>query len=131
MIVPEDRQMAIDLVDEAVTAGARQSMACEVIEVDTRTLRRWKKQQREERELKDRRKASAASRVPTNKLTPEERERIVETCNQPEYQSLPPSQIVPMLADQGEYIGSESTCYRVLREMNQVNRSVCGVSSFK
>lgn len=30
-------------------------------------------------------------------------------CNQPEYQSLPPSQIVPRLADEGEYPASESS----------------------
>jgi len=93
-----------------------------VIEVDVRTLRRWRKHLDEGVELKDRRKESAATREPANKLTPEERKRIVEVCNQPEYQSLPPSQIVPMLADQGEYIGSESTCYRVLREVDQLNR---------
>ena len=122
MITPEDRQVAIDLIDEAVTAGARQQKACEVIEIDPRTLRRWQKQLQESCELKDRRKESAATREPANKLTPEERQWIVEVCNQPEYQSLPPSQIVPMLADQGAYIGSESTCYRVLREEDQINR---------
>jgi len=72
--------------------------------------------------LKDRRKESAASRTPANKLTEEEREQIVEICNQPEYKSLPPSQIVPILADQGKYIASESSYYRVLREADQVNR---------
>ena len=122
MIIPEDRQMAIELTDEAVSAGVRRHKACEVIEIDIRTLRRWKEQQSKGIKLKDRRKESAASREPSNKLTAEERARIVEVCNQPEYQSLPPSQIVPMLADQGEYIGSESTCYRVLREDNQINR---------
>ena len=38
MIIPEDRQMAIDLIDEAVTTGARQHKACEVIEISTRTF---------------------------------------------------------------------------------------------
>jgi putative transposase len=33
----------------------------------------------------------------------------------PEFSSLPPSQIVPILADRGEYICSESTFYRILR----------------
>ena len=33
MIIPEDRQMAIDLIDEAMTTGARQHKACEVIEI--------------------------------------------------------------------------------------------------
>ena len=34
----------------------------------------------------------------------------------PEYASLPPGQIVPALADQGLYIGSESSFYRVLHQ---------------
>jgi len=33
---------------------------------------------------------------------------------------LPPSQIVPSLADQGRYIASESSFYRVLRESDQL-----------
>ena len=122
MILPEDRQMAIDLINEAVTAGARQHKACEMIEINTRTLRRWKQQLLEERSLQDRRKASVVSVVPVNKLTDEERATIVKTCNLPQYKSLPPSQIVPMLADKGVYIASESSFYRVLREANQVNR---------
>ena len=91
MIIPEDRQMAIDLIDEAVTTGARQHKACEVIEISTRTLCRWQQQLKEEQSLKDRRKDSAASRTPANKLSQKERVLIIETCNQPEYQSLPPS----------------------------------------
>ena len=43
-------------------------------------------------------------------------------CNESTYQSLPPSQIVPRLADEGKYIASESSFYRVLREAEQVNR---------
>ena len=35
--------------------------------------------------------------------------------NQPAYASLPPTQIVPRLADQGVYLASESTFYRVTR----------------
>ena len=93
MILPEDRQMAIDLINEAVTAGARQHKACEMIEINTRTLRRWKQQLLEERSLQDRRKASvvSTSSIPVNKLTDEERATIVKTCNLPEYKSLPPS----------------------------------------
>ena len=33
---------------------------------------------------------------------------------------MAPSQIVPAMADKGEYIASESTIYRILREMNQL-----------
>jgi transposase InsO family protein len=41
---------------------------------------------------------------------------VREVCNHPDYASLPPSQIVPRLADQGIYLASESTLYRVLRD---------------
>ncbi|MBL3590123.1 MAG: IS3 family transposase [gamma proteobacterium endosymbiont of Lamellibrachia anaximandri] len=47
--------------------------------------------------------------------------RILETCNQAEYQSLPPSQIVPALADKAIYIASESSFYRVLKEADQLH----------
>lgn len=63
----------------------------------------------------DGRKTSAAGRVPANKLSEKERDNIVAITNQPEYASLPPSQIVPALADRGNYIASESTIYRLLR----------------
>ena len=38
----------------------------------------------------------------------------------PEYADLPPSQIVPKLADTGQYIASESSLYRVLKEAKQL-----------
>lgn len=114
--------MAIDLIEEAVTAGARRGKACTILEIDLRTLQRWKKALREQQDLSDRRKAAAAQRPPANQLSGEERQAIVAICNQPEYQSLPPSQIVPRLADQGQYVASESTFYRVLREADQVQR---------
>ena len=114
--------MAIDLIEEAVTAGARRHKACAVLEIDVRTLQRWRKALREKQILEDRRKAAAAERTPANKLGDEERERVLTICNRPEFQSLPPSQIVPRLADEGEYVASESTLYRVLREADQANR---------
>ena len=120
--MPADRQMAIELIEEACAAGARQARACAVLEIDVRTLRRWQQQQRDERRLVDRRRETATDRVPANKLSPEERARILEVCNEPAYQSLPPSQIVPRLADEGTYLASESTFYRVLREADQQHR---------
>ena len=117
-----DRQIAIELIDEAVTAGARRFKACAVLEIDVRTLQRWKKALAEQQGLEDRRKAAAATRTPANRLSQQEREAILKVCNQPEYGSLPPSQIVPRLADNGQYIASESSFYRVLREADQVHR---------
>lgn len=54
-------------------------------------------------------------------LTEEEQQRILVTCNQPEYAALPPGQIVPILADQGLYIGSERSFYRVLHAHDQAH----------
>lgn len=117
-----DRQIAIELIDEAVTSGARCFKACAVLEIDVRTLQRWKKALAEQQGLADRRKAAGEMRIPANKLSEQEREMILEVCSQPEYKSLPPSQIVPRLADIGEYIASESSFYRVLRKADQVHR---------
>lgn len=50
-----------------------------------------------------------------------EQEQIVELCNSPAYSQLPPSQIVPDLLDQGGYLASESTFYRVLKEVGQLH----------
>jgi len=114
--------MAIKLIDEAMIAGARQVKACEVVGIDSRTLRRWKKHGLDSQKLQDQRKLSAVDRVPANKLSESEQAQIITTCNLPEYKSLPPSQIVPLLADKGEYIASESSFYRTLRAVDQVNR---------
>lgn len=61
----------------------------------------------------------ATKPVPANKLTPQEREQIIEICNRPAYSHLPPSQIVPDLLDKGIYIASESSFYRVLKAAGQ------------
>ena len=44
---------------------------------------------------------------------------MLEVCNSTEFASLPPSQIVPKLADQGRYLASESSFYRILRAEGQ------------
>lgn len=59
--------------------------------------------------------------MPCNKLSAAERSHILAICNQPEYASVPPGQIVPRLADDGQYLASESTFYRVLGEAGQQN----------
>lgn len=69
----------------------------------------------------DGRKEAGAQREPANKLSEHERQQILEIANQPEFAHMPPSQIVPILADRGLlYIASESSFYRVLREADQL-----------
>jgi putative transposase len=112
MISASDRSNAIQLVKEAVTGGAREKMACKELGISQRTLQRW----RSDLTPPDDQRPIAKRPVPKNKLSEEERETIVKMVNQPEFKSLPPSQIVPRLADEGVYIASESTIYRVLKE---------------
>jgi putative transposase len=80
-----------------------------------RTIQRWKKEGLRD----DLRKGPHAT--PANKLSPEEREEVLRIANAPNFRDLSPKQIVPQLADQGRYVASESTFYRVLREEGQIN----------
>lgn len=104
-------------IDEACAAGARITAACRVVAISPRTLQRW----RAEGEVKaDGRKPAGQQREPANKLSEAERGGILAVANEPEFAHMPPSQIVPILADRGHYIASESSFYRVLREANQL-----------
>lgn len=94
--------------------GARQSAACAEIGISPKTYQRWKHANK----LKDQR-AGALKHV-ANKLTEEERQAVLVTANSDEYCDLPPTQIVPKLADKGLYLASESIFYRVLRAANQL-----------
>jgi transposase InsO family protein len=107
--------MAVSLIHEAVEAGARKKKACEELEVSVRTMQRWER----EGGLEDRRKGSP--RRMANKLSDAEKEEILKVCNEPRFRSLPPTQVVPALADEGRYLASESSFYRVLREADQVH----------
>lgn len=98
--------------------GARQSRCAETIGLSLRTLKRWRVDQANNRT--DRR-PTAKRKKPANALSKEERAQIREECNRPEHASLPPAQIVVKLADQGHYIASESSIYRVLRDDKQQN----------
>jgi putative transposase len=97
------------LIQQACEAGARLERACAVLQVSPRTLQRW----REEGEVKaDGRQGAAQERTSANRLSEAERQHLLEVANRPEFASKPPSQIVPTLADQGEYLASESSFYR-------------------
>jgi putative transposase len=54
---------------------------------------------------------------PANKLNALERQRIIEVATSTQFRDMSPKQIVPHLADLGEYFGSESSFYRVLRDL--------------
>jgi len=112
MISKEDRILALDLIKEACEAGASQQAACTILGITTKTIQRWKKN------LEDGR--TTRKMTPYNKLTKKEQEQVLKVVNQPEYSNLSPATIVPKLADQGKYLASESTMYRLLRKENQL-----------
>jgi putative transposase len=116
MIKPADRQHTVDLIKEAQAAGASAEHACQEIGLSVRTYQRW----RQGGGLNHDRRPKAPRLAPANKLTPQERDQILRICNQPAYQNVPPSQIVPALADTGVYVASESSFYRVLRGAEQL-----------
>ena len=109
-----ERNEIVSLVNAARQAGARQSAACEIIGISAKTFQRWN--------LSDNASDGRlhATHEPPNKLTTLERQRIIEVANEPEHADLPPGQIVPKLADEGRYIASESTIYRVLKAEDQL-----------
>ena len=113
MIGLEDRQCLSQEIGVAHAAGARLHQACEVVGIDLRTLHRWKAQ--EGLTAGDRR-PHAVRPLPSHALSDSERAEIVRVANEPRFAAVPPTRIVPMLADDGVYLASESTFSRVLRD---------------
>lgn len=109
LIRAEDRQQALELIAQACQSGCRKHLACEALRLSLRTVQRWEGQG-----VEDQRKGSRAK--PANALTESERAQAMALLTSPAYQDLTPHQIVPQLADQGIYVASESTLYRLLRE---------------
>ena len=58
--------------------------------------------------------------VPPNKFSQAARQAALELVNSDQFKDLPPSQIVPRLAGRGIYVASESSLYRLLREVGQL-----------
>ncbi len=109
-----ERNQIMELLTEAIAAGASQDKACAVISLSERTLQRWK------RDTSQGDKRPIRVQEPKNKLSDLERKYLLSIVNSDEFGQLSPSQIVPRLADQGKYIASESTIYRILNTENQL-----------
>lgn len=115
MIALAERQQIVSWIEEASLAGARRAKACALLGITLRTLQRWQ----ESGEIaEDGRRARDC--VPPNKLSDQERQAVLAIANSTEFAALAPSQIVPILAERGQYLASESTFYRILREAKQL-----------
>ena len=117
MISHPDRLKAVRLIKEAIESGASKYKSCKELGINCKTYNRWVSME----SIKTDGRPLATRSEPKNKLSVEEKKHILETCNKAEFASLPPTQIVPELADNGLYIGSESSFYRVLKESGQQN----------
>jgi transposase InsO family protein len=115
MISASDREDVLQLIKQASEAGVRVQRACGVLGISIRTLQRWRTRAEDGR-------VHACRPEPANKLSQSERDAVLAAANRPEYASLTPHQIVPRLADEGVYLASESTFYRVLDAADQGKR---------
>ena len=114
-----ERQVLLALLAEACAAGARLARACAQIGLSERTVQRWQRPEAgDDGDLRASSRRVATS--PPNRLTDDERQAALELLNSDEFKDLPPSQIVPRLADQGRFVASESTLYRLLRGAGQL-----------
>lgn len=109
--------MCVELIGEAVTAGCRLEPACVELGFSVRTFQRWVRDGGEAVAADSR--TTCARPEPANKLSEDERAQILMVANSEEFASLPPSQIVPALADRGVFIASESSFYRVFKSESQ------------
>jgi putative transposase len=114
----EDRRTLMLEIAQAHAQGARLRPACALAGIDVRTLQRWKAGIPTQGD----RRADVDRPVPSHALTEGEKARIIELANEPRFADTPPARIVPTLADEGIYIASESSFYRVLRAHGQMNR---------
>ncbi len=125
MIGLEDRRSLAHDIEAAHKAGARLALACEVAGIDERTLQRWKACAELaaagalQAALQGDGRPQAVRPVPAHALSEVERARLLFVANEPRFAAVPPARIVPMLADEGVYLASESSFARVLREHNQ------------
>ena len=83
-----------------------------------RTLQRWRSTGLA---LQEDQRKHCQRPTPAHALTQEERQEILRVANEPRFADMPPSRIVPMLADEGRYIASESSFARVLRATDKTS----------
>jgi hypothetical protein len=116
MIGLEDRQSLSQDIEVAHSAGARLHLACAIAGIDLRTLQRWKAH---DGLVAGDGRPQAVRPLPRHALSQAERAELLRVANEPRFAAVPPARIVPMLADEGVYLASESSFSRVLRAQGQ------------
>ena len=112
------RQILLPLIEQAIADGARLQQASTQIGLSARTVQRWQHPCAQDG---DRRVSTLrVHTTPPNQLSQAQRDAAMALLNSDEFKDLPPSQIVPRLADQGQYVASEATMYRLLHSAHQM-----------
>ena len=119
MILSEDRGAIVTLLEEGIRRGVSIKAIADLFGLATRTLRRWGLMIRAQGFSRDQRKVF--SRHVMHRFTAEERKRVLSSVNAQRFADLTPNQIVAILAEEGSYVGSESTIYRIMRQEGLVN----------
>jgi transposase InsO family protein len=105
----------LEAVAEAVAAGARLAAACRLVGLAVRTIERWRARPGSGDERRGPRHR------PANALSAAEEAKVVAVMTSPRYSGMSPKQVVPRLADEGQYLASESTLYRLQRRLGLRN----------
>jgi transposase InsO family protein len=110
-----------EAIAQARAAGARLGPACAAVGLTLRTFQRWHRGETLKADAR-RREHRPEGRVynPPNRLSQAERDAALALVNEPRFASSSPHQIVAILADEGRYLASESTLYRLLRAADQL-----------
>lgn len=116
MISLEDRTVLAQDIGNAHRDGARLERACAEAGITVRTLQRWKA---DGGLVAGDRRPGAVRPTPLHALSIDEKEALLRVANEPRFADKPPARIVPALADEGVYLGSESSMQRVLRAHGQ------------
>jgi putative transposase len=109
----------MDFLYEGLNAGASIKAVADLIGICSRTLRRWVLDISGQGFSVDRRKGSPREVV--HRFTVKERQRVIDSVNDPRFADLTPAQIVAILAEERIYVGSESTIYRIMRQEGLLN----------
>ena len=91
--------------------GISKKKSCEVLSLNYRSVVRWEKNKLRPDQRKGPNFCSYA-------LTKEEKETVIKVATSEEFKDSSPRQIVPILADRGLFVASESSFYKILREYN-------------
>ena len=111
MISTRDRQKAVELITESVKAGARAVKAGKCLGIAFSSYLKWRRNPQSE-DQRPKREFGPNPRA----LSEKERQAVYERYCQPDVCDLSVRPAFHALLDKGEYLASEATVYRVLRQ---------------